>query len=151
MSDTGKTTIGALLETVINEASQEKSKIKLLFQQIASHPIKLIMSFIAAPFLIARLALTIKNPIRRLISVVGLLLSVFCAYIAGTVLGTATGALFIMSNIGFFVGIGFFLGSFISLFLSVAFSILVLNSVSFIFLKMSSQEVVDYLEKISSE
>ena len=139
------------LSTIVDDVTKEKSKLKTIVKELASHPIKMIMTFLTAPFLVLWLGLTLKNPIRRFIAIIGLMVSVICSYVAGTLLGTFTGALFVMSNIGFFVGFGFIVGSFFSVLFSVVFSILVFNAVSFLFLKMSSQEVVDYLDKISSE
>jgi len=72
------------------------------------------------------------------------------AYIAGTFLGSLAGAFFVMTHIGFWVGIGFLIGTTLSVYLSVIFSIIVCNTVSFVFLKITAQEVVDYLNEIST-
>lgn len=98
-----------------------------------------------------RLAVTVRNPLRRAIATIGLIFAVTLAYLAGTFLGTVAGAFFVMSNIGILAGVGFFVGSFLSVFLSLTFSVFVLNAVSFLFLKLSTQEVVDYLQSLSAD
>jgi hypothetical protein len=151
MSKPEKGVIETMLGAVLDDASKEHSRLKIMFKQVASHPIKLVAAFITAPVLILRLAMTVQNPLRRAIAIIGLIVAITFAYLAGTFLGTAAGALFVMSNIGILSGIGFFVGSFLSVFLSLAFSVFILNAVSFLFLKLSTQEVVDYLQGLSSE
>jgi len=150
MAISGKSIVETMLGAILNDASQEGSKLKRLFHKVASHPIKMLAAFFTAPILITRLALTVRNPWRRTIAIVGLILSVSLAYLSGTFLGTVAGALFVMSGVGVLVGLGFLIGSFLSIFLSLAFSLLTLNTVSLLFLKMSTQEVVDYLDRLSS-
>ena len=151
MSKPEKGVIETMLGAVLDDASKEHSRLKIMFKQVVSHPIKLVAAFITAPILILRLAMTVQNPLRRAIAIIGLIVAITFAYLAGTFLGTAAGALFVMSNIGILSGIGFFVGSFLSVFLSLAFSVFILNAVSFLFLKLSTQEVVDYLQGLSSE
>ena len=151
MSKPEKGVIETMLGAVLDDASKEQSRLKIMFKQVVSHPIKLVAAFITAPVLILRLAMTVQNPLRRAIAIVGLIVAITFAYLAGTFLGTAAGAFFVMWNIGFLSGIGFFVGSFLSVFLSLAFSVFILNAVSFLFLKLSTQEVVDYLQGLSSE
>lgn len=151
MDNPAKTVIGSSLGAIIKDVANEKSNLAQIFQKVAAHPIKMVAAFFTAPFLIIRVAFKVKNPIRRVIAVTGLALSIFLAYGAGTYLGKTAGAFFIMFNVGFLTGLGFLFGSILSVFLSVSFSIFVLNSVSLLFLKMSTQEVVDYLNKISTD
>ena len=151
MSNSGKSAIESVLDAILSDASQERSKLKRIFQSIASHPIKMLAAFFAAPFLIVRLAVTVRNPWRRTIAIVGLVLAVVLAYLAGTFLGTVAGALLVMSGVGVLVGLGFLVGTFLSVFLSLSFSLIVLNTVSLLFLKMSSKEVVDYLKSLSKD
>ena len=151
MSKPEKGVIETMLGAVLDDASKEHSRLKIMFKQVVSHPIKLVAAFITAPILILRLAMTVQNPLRRVIAITGLIFAITFAYLAGTFLGTAAGALFVWSNIGFLSAVGFFVGSFLSVFLSLAFSVFILNAVSFLFLKLSTQEVVDYLQGLSSE
>jgi len=142
--------LGRGINAIEQDASKQNKKVKAIFKKIASHPFKVVASFIAAPILVIKIAWLVKNPIRRIIAVIGLLLSLFLSYLAGTFLGSVVGAMFIASNIGILAGIGFFIGTTLSIYLSVIFSIIVFNSVSFVFLKISSQEIVDYLHEIST-
>ena len=151
MSKPEKGVIETMLGAVLDDASKEHSRLKIMFKQVVSHPIKLVAAFITAPILILRLAMTVQNPLRRAIAIIGLIVAITFAYLAGTFLGTAAGALFVWSNIGFLSAVGFFVGSFLSVFLSLAFSVFILNAVSFLFLKLSTQEVIDYLQGLSSE
>ena len=137
------------ITAIIEDVASENSKFKAVFKKVAGHPIKILASFIAAPFLIIKIAWMVNNPIRRIIAIIGLLLSLLLSYAAATLLGTLVGALFVASHIGILTGVGFLFGTTLSIYLSVIFSIIEFNSVSFIFLKASSQEVIDYLQEIS--
>jgi len=116
---------------------------------IIRQPIKIIAAFVVAPFLAFRIARAAKNPIRRAIASVGLVLAVLLACAAGTFLGSMAGAVLVLSAFGPLMAIGFLLGTTLSLTLSVAFSILVLNATSWFFLHMSSEDVIAYLNSIS--
>jgi len=127
----------------------EKSKIISIFKKIITHPIKIIAAFIFAPILIVKIAFTVENRIRRWVAIIGLLFSLLCSYFAGTFLGSLVGAAFVTFHVGILTGIGFLFGTMLSIILSVIFSIIVLNSVSFLFLKIGSQEVINYLHEFS--
>jgi hypothetical protein len=118
-------------------------------KSVLRYPIKAVAAFVVAPFLAFRVARAARNPARRAIAGIGLFVAVLLAWLAGTFLGTAVGALLVMSHIGLFWGIGFLIGTTLSVALSVVFSILVLNATSWLFLHMSSEEVVAYLNSIS--
>ena len=138
------------VSAIAEDVSKEKSKIGAVFKKIAGYPIKVLATFIAAPILIIKIAWKVKNPTRRAIAIVGLFFSLALSYIAATFLGSFAGAIFVATHIGILVGIGFLVGTTLSVYLSVIFSIIVLNTVSFIFLKISAQEIVDYLHEIST-
>jgi len=80
---------------------------------------------------------------------VGLFISVLGAWFAGTLIGTAVGALLIAAKVGLLWGLAFVVGTGLSVILSVTFSIIVLNSLSCLFLHMSSDEVIEHLKSIS--
>ena len=116
---------------------------------IGRYPIKVVAAFFVAPFLAFRVARVAKNPIRRFVAGIGLFIALVLAWVAGTGLGTAAAALLIASKVGALWALAFFVGTFLSVMLSVAFSILVFNAVSFFFLHASSQDVIDYLRTLS--
>lgn len=141
-----------LLQAVIGAASKESgngSSLSSTIKSVVRYPIKTIATFFTAPILILRLALTVKNPIRRLIAVIGLFSSIFLAYLAGTFLGSVVGAIFIASHFGLLIAAGFLIGSTLSVVLSVAFTLFVLNTTSWLFLHMSSVDVVEHLSNAS--
>lgn len=144
---------GGIVEQAIaaisEDAAREQSKLAQIFRKVASHPIKMIAAFFTAPFLMVRVALKVKNPIRRILSVSGLIVALLLAYLAGTFLGSLAGAAFVASQVGYLMAAGFLIGSTLSVLFSVTFCIFVFNLVSLVFLKMSTQEVVDYLQEIS--
>jgi hypothetical protein len=149
VKNTNRSIVEQAISVIANDVSKEKSNLVQIFRKVASHPIKMVAAFFTAPFLMIRVAWKVENPIRRIIAVVGLIVAFLSAYLAATFLGTVAGAVFIASQVGFLVGFGFLLGTAISVILSVTFSIFVFNTVSLVFLKMSSQDVVDYLQDIS--
>lgn len=133
------------------DAEQGGGALRSITRTVVRYPIKAIATFLLAPFLAIRVAMIVKNPIRRTIAIVGLLLSVVLAWLAGTLLGSTLGALFVMSHVSVLMGIGFLLGTTFSVVLSAAFSIFVLNATSWIFLHMSSEDVVEHLKGVSQE
>lgn len=141
---------GKAITALKDDLSKEKSKIGTVFKQIYGYPIKIIATYIFAPFLMIRMACVVKSLLRRIIAIIGLLLSLVASYGAATFLGTLAGAALVASKIGWLVGAGFFIGTTFSVVLSVIFSIIVFNSVSFLFLKLNSQEVIDYLNTVAS-
>ena len=138
------------LTAITKDAAREKSKIYAIFKRIARYSFKILAAYIAAPILVFKIACTVTNPIRRIIAIIGLLLSLTLSYLAATFLGTLVGAAFIASTIGILFGIGFLLGTTVSIYLSVILTIIVFNTVCWFFLNMSSQEVVDHLHELST-
>lgn len=137
------------ITAIKSQAGTEGNKAGEIFKRIAAHPVKVFASFITAPILVLRVAFRVKNKARRILAVAGLLMSLLASYVCATFLGTLLGSLFVMQNIGIIAGVGVFFGLASSVYLSVFFSILSFNAVSFLFLKISTQEVVDYLEELS--
>jgi len=140
--------------SIHSDLKQEHSKIRKVFGSILRYPIKVIGLFIFSPILLSIIIFRIakqKDPgslIRVAIAVFGFVLATVLAYIAGTAIGSLGGALFIASNIGILTGIGFFLGTTISIYLTVAFQILVFNFFTTVFLKMTHIEVLDYFKDV---
>lgn len=116
---------------------------------IVRYPLKTIAAFLVAPFLALRVVWVAENTTRRAIAALGLFLSVLGAWAAGTFLGTIAGAALVLSKFGVLVALGFLLGTSLSVTLSVAFSILVVNATSWLFIHLSSEDVISYLKTIS--
>ena len=144
------TTAAILLKKLFDTTSKESGNFRRVLKEIASHPIKMVATFLTAPFLLLRIAKNVEDPTRRKIAITGITVSLIFAYLAGTFLGTIAGAALIAANIGIFFGLAFLIGTSLSVFLSVAFSFLVLNFVSLLFLKMNKQEIIKHLDKEST-
>ncbi|MCZ0944329.1 MAG: hypothetical protein OXJ53_14845 [Gammaproteobacteria bacterium] len=139
--------LGHAIGAIHKDMSAETSRLRAVFSTIARYPVKVFATFLVAPILLVKLACTVKNPLRRAFAIAGLLLALFASYCCGTFLGSLTGAALIWSQLGPLMAIGFLIGTALSVFLSVVFSILTLNAVSFVFLKMNTQEILDYLRE----
>lgn len=137
------------LESLLRKRRSGGSSFGTVAGSVMRYPIKAVAAFFTAPFLAFRVARVAKNPIRRLIAGVGLFIAMLAGWFAGTALGTAAGALLVMSKVGLFWGLAFLIGTTLSVVLSVVFSFLVLNATAFLFLHMSSEEVVEYLRTLS--
>ena len=137
------------LEAVLRQRKTGGSSVRAAATSVLRYPLKAVAAFFTAPFLAFRVARVAKNPVRRLIAGVGLFIAMLAGWFAGTALGTAAGALLIASHVGLLWGLAFFVGTSISVVMSVAFSFLVLNATAWLFLHISSEEVVEYLRSIS--
>lgn len=137
------------MEAISKSQSNGKGALAAAIFSIIRYPIKAIAAFVVAPFLVFRVARYAKNPIRRGVATVGLFMAVLSAWVAGTFLGTLAGGLFVLSKFGPFIAMGFLLGTTLSVILSVAFSMIVLNATSWFFLQLSSDDVIAHLKTIS--
>lgn len=137
------------MEAIKKSRDKGQGALASVTASIMRYPIKVIAAFLVAPFLVFRVARVARNPFRRSIAAVGLLVAVLFAYAAGTFLGTLAGAALVLSKFGLLIALGFLLGTSLSVTLSVAFSILVLNATSWLFLHLSSEDVISYLKTVS--
>ena len=135
------------LVAINNSATTGSNKLWATLKTLLSHPFKLIAAFLLAPFLCISIALSTENIFRKIFAVVGLLTALGLSYITSIYLGKAVGAFLIASNFGFVLGFAFFFGTAISVILSVLFSIFVFNATSYLFLKMNTEEVIEYLKE----
>lgn len=138
-----------VLEMLMKRRARGGSSLGGAIAAVVRLPFRAIAAFFTAPFLAFRVAAVAKNPVRRAIAGVGLFIAMLAGWFAGTFLGTTTAALLIAAKVGLFWGFAFFIGTTISVVLSVAFSYLVLSATSYFFLQMSSEDVVEYLRSIS--
>lgn len=147
LKDTISDALKKSVTAISDEASEEGKRAKTMFHKIASYPFKVLASFLAAPILLVMLAW--RNPgATRWFALIGLLLAVAAGYMALTILGTFAGALFVASEIGWLAGIAFLLGTTLSDLLRYLFSLAILNVVCFVALKISRQEIIDYLKEL---
>ena len=136
-----------LFKTVVQSESRNLSGISTaIFRQ----PIKVIAAFFVAPFLLFRIIRRAENPRRRAMAKLGLAVGLVGAYLAGTFLGTTAAALLITVKVGLIMGLAFWVGTALSVFLTVLFQLLVFNLITYGFLHMSSEEVMQHLHDISS-
>ena len=138
------------LSVISANAASEKSKITEILKKIAAYPVRVVASFLAAPFLVFKIAMVVENPVRRVIAIIGLLVALLLSYAAGTTIGTMVGFALAWGSFGFLTGVAYLIGTTLSVYMSVVFAILVFNAVSFVFLKVNTQEVLDYLHKTSA-
>ncbi|MEN8206866.1 MAG: hypothetical protein ABFS24_12760, partial [Pseudomonadota bacterium] len=87
------TIISKSVDAIAKDASDEHSRLRHIWHQIKTYPAKAIAAFFTAPILIIKVALTVKDPIRRIIAVTGIVLALILAYVVGTLAGTVAFAL----------------------------------------------------------
>lgn len=145
--------IASLFASALGALAQSKAdgRIPLIavLRSVVRTPLKAIGAFVFAPFLVLRIVAMARDPRRKWIAAIGLFLAAVLSLGAGTFLGSLTGALLI----GEFFGMGkaavFLIGTSFSVVLTVTFQVLVLNATCFLFLGLSSEEVVEYLQRAS--
>lgn len=135
------------LVAINNSASTGSNKLWATLKTLLSHPLKVVAAFLIAPFLCISIALSTKSIFRKVFAVVGLLTALGLSYLTSIYLGKLVGAALVASNFGFALGLAFLFGTAISVTLSVLFSILVFNATSYLFLKMNTEEVIEYLRE----
>ena len=145
------------VQSVYSDIESEHGKIRKIFHAIWRYPLKSLAAFIFSPvlsvILIYRLAKQ-KNRasfIRIGIGIAGMVLAIICSYLIGTVLGSFTAALFIMTNIGVLAGAGFIFGTAFSIYFTVIIQIIIFNFISTVFLKINSDDVIKYLNEQITE
>ncbi|PIV91798.1 MAG: hypothetical protein COW45_03370 [Gallionellales bacterium CG17_big_fil_post_rev_8_21_14_2_50_54_146] len=115
------------IEAIGKDSTSGANALRSIVKSVIRFPIKTIAAFFMAPILVFKVAMVAKNPFRRLIAIVGLLLSVVLSWLAGTLLGSVAGFIFVGTHIGWLVAFGFFFVTTLSVILSVAFQIFVLT------------------------
>lgn len=150
MASWAATLAAIVIERLSLRQADSPGQVQTAVRMVWTYPIKGLAVFFTAPFLAYRVARLADDPWRRRIAGLGLVFSVIAAWLAGTAVGTTAAALLIMLKIGFFFGIAFLVGTALSLTLSAAFSLIVLNATACFFLKLSSQEIVDHLRSTSA-
>lgn len=137
------------LEAIPSSKSSGQNTFGAVLRSVLRAPIKAIGAFLFAPFLIFRVARHAADTKRKWVAGLGLFIGAIFSYAAGTFLGGLAGAYLMGSLFGFWTGVGFFVGTSLSVVLTVTFQVLVLNATCFLFLGLSSAEVVEYLKSVS--
>jgi hypothetical protein len=137
------------LEAIPRGRAAGQSSVASAVRSVVRAPLKAIAAFLFAPFLVLRVARIATDSKRRWVAAVGLFVSAVLALAAGTLLGTLTGTFLIAQLFGWGTAIGFLVGTTFSVILTVTFQVLVLNATCFLFLGLSSGEVVEYLKSRS--
>lgn len=136
------------LSAITHNTSRETGKVGAVFRAIASSPFQVIAAFFAAPFLLLSVAWTggqNHDFIRRAMAIVGLALSIIFVYAVNIYFLGFSMTLLIVDNIGLLAAIVFAFGFLFGSYVSVSMLILAFWFICFLFLKMTSQEVADYL------
>jgi hypothetical protein len=137
------------LSNVVASKNEGRSLLGSAIRSISHAPLKAVGAFIFAPFLVFRVVRIASDKRRRWVAAIGLFVAAILAIGAGTLLGSLAGAILMNTLFGPWVAIGFFLGTALSVFFTVIFQILILNATCFLFLGLSSEEVVNYLLRVS--
>jgi len=141
------------IQALHSDIKSEQGNLRKIFNAIWRYPVKALATFIFSPILSLILIYRLAKQkgsisfIRLGIGISGLILALISSYLVGTLLGSLTIALFVMSNIGILVGFGFILGTAFSIYLTVIIQILIFNFITTVFLKMNSDDVINYLNK----
>jgi ABC-type Mn2+/Zn2+ transport system permease subunit len=112
-------------------------------------PLKAIGAFLFAPFLVFRVASLATDKRRKWVAAIGLFFATVLSLGAGTFLGSLAGFFLMSSLFGPWIAIGFLVGTTFSVVLTITFQVLVLNATCFLFLGLSSEEVVESLQRAS--
>ena len=137
------------LEAIPKGRAAGQSSVATAIRSVVRAPLKAIAAFLFAPFLVLRVASIATDSKRRWVAAVGLFVASILAFAAGTLLGTLTGTFLVAQLFGWGTAIGFLVGTTFSVVLTVTFQVLVLNATCFLFLGLSSEEVVEYLKSRS--
>lgn len=137
------------LGAVAQSRAEGRSSIASVMRSIVRTPLKAIGAFIFAPFLVVRVASLATDKRRKWVAAIGLFLAAVLSPGAGTFLGSLAGAYLMNILFGSGTAIGFLIGTTFSVVLTITFQVLVLNATCFLFLGLSSEEVVECLQKAS--
>ncbi len=132
-----------------NELEKEKTNYESLFKRIITYPIKLIATFVFAPFLLIKTILNSNNSFfRKLIAIFGLILAAIGSYYLST-LGITVIALIVKEYLGFFSFLGYIAALMFTSWVGIFIQIGIFNFISTITLKISQQEVINYLDELA--
>ncbi|MEP5764956.1 MAG: hypothetical protein ABJ308_10185 [Halieaceae bacterium] len=140
----------SVLSSLSDQATKEGSNLRVALRSIASYPLKSLAAFFFAPILVFRVIRKSDNKLRKWIACFGAALGLLVAYVSGTFLGTMGGVALIAGSFGVLTAFAFLIGTALSVIISLTFSYFVFSFTCFVFLKLSTEEVAEYLMEISS-
>jgi len=139
--------------TAVNaEAGQRRAQLTTVIGKVFRYPLKMAVLFVASPillFLIAKSAR--KSLLQRVIAAFGLLLGIGIAVAVFLFMRTLSGALLMLIHFGVLGFLGFLLGTTLSIVITVAFCLWLLLLISWVFLHMSSEDIVDALKDAAAD
>lgn len=140
--------ISEAISLIAQQASKESISIRSIIKSILSHPIKMLATFILAPWIMFTIIRKTKNTRRKYISIFGLTLGLVIAYLTSAAFGTFTLALIAFTYIGTLSAIGVLIGTTFSIVFSVALTLLVFNTICLAFLKICNSEILNHLDSL---
>ena len=145
--------IASLFASALSSMAQSKaegrSSLPSVVRSIVCAPLKAIGAFILAPLLVFRVVKLATDRRRKWVAALGLIIASLLAIGAGTLLGSLAGAFLVNTLFGPWVAIGFLVGTSFSVLFAVVFQVFILNATCFLFLGLSSEEVVEHLQRVS--
>jgi len=141
--------LGGMLSSGKNEINKESQKFTSVTKKILIYPIRLIATFIFAPFLLIKTVLDSDSSIgRKFIAIFGLALAGLATYFLTTFVTISLAAI-IKANLGWFSLISYGFGVFFTAWVSILIQIGIFNFISTLILKINQQEVLQYLNKLA--
>lgn len=143
------TMLGGMLSSGKSELNKESQKFTSITKKILTYPVRLIATFIFAPFLLIKTVLHSDSSIgRKFIAIFGLILAGLATYFLTTFVTISLAAI-IKANLGWFSLIGYGFGVFFTAWVSILIQIGIFNFISTLILKVSQQEVLQYLNELA--
>lgn len=139
-------TVSKVRDTV----KKENKQVSRILKTLVRYPLKTIGLYIMAPFFLLRVIFKVPNKWRKFTAILGLIVSTAVSYAAGTFLGSVAGFIFVTNSVGIIYGLGFLFGTLLSTTLTILFCILTFNLVASVFLKISTSQIIGYLEEMSN-
>lgn len=144
------TLFASAIEALSRKSGEGRNSLATVTGSMLRYPIKTVAAFAMAPFLAFPVACVAKDPVRRVIAGAGLVVAVVVAWSA------AVGGVFALFSVfsiwqllGAWPAVAWLVFGWISTTVSVISAALALNATAWLFLHMSSEEVVQYLRWLS--
>ena len=141
--------LGEMFNKEKKQANYEAKNYSNLLKKVMNYPIRLVATFIFAPFILIKVIFHSDSSImRKLIAVVGLICAGLAVY-SLTFAVTISLGLVIKSQLGIFSAIAYTISIFITTWLNILIQIAIFNTITAIMLKITQSEVIEYLDDLS--